>query len=157
MHFIGPVGAFTLPRRTPEVVMLAQGIGITPFRSMLRHIEITGADKRTTLVHTGAHHPFRTDTETAATAAHYPTSRVTGIHSLRHHATQSCLNPPVATHAGHVLRVLPDRFAAHTPTKPLPCTRCCRPAGRARPVPRRGPQPPRPVARRAQIRAHTRH
>lgn len=72
---IGPAGRFTLARSTTEVVMLAQGIGITPFRSMLRHVAITGADKRTTLVHTGAHHPFRADTETAATTALYPPSR----------------------------------------------------------------------------------
>lgn len=135
VRFIGPVGGFTLPRRTPEVVMLAQGIGITPFRSMLRHIEITGADKRTTLVHTGAHHPFRADTEAAATAAHYPTSReefaehVTAVANQRPQAmfmvsgsrafiaSATTLLKAASVHPSQLMR---DTFYGYSPTASLP-------------------------------------
>jgi glycine betaine catabolism B len=75
VHLIGPLGRFTLESTSDTVVMLAQGMGVTPFRSMLRHTRITGAAKRTTLVHVGAPHAFRGDTEAAADEASYPSSR----------------------------------------------------------------------------------
>ena len=75
VRLIGPVGDFTLDRTAPAVVMLAQGVGVTPFRSILRHAAMSGSDKRTTLIHVGNQHAFRRDTEAAATEAHYPTSR----------------------------------------------------------------------------------
>ena len=75
VHLLGPFGSFTLEGSGPSVVMLAQGMGITPFRSMLRHETFTGSTKRVSLVHVDAHHPFRSDTEPAATSASYPTSR----------------------------------------------------------------------------------
>ena len=53
--------------------MLAQGIGITPFRSMLRQLARRGMDKNTTLVHVGRYHAFRSDTEVIVKQAHYPT------------------------------------------------------------------------------------
>ena len=71
VRLIGPIANFTLGRTTSNVVMLAQGIGITPFRAMLRHAAMSRADKRTTLIHVGHHHAFRRDTEGVATEAHY--------------------------------------------------------------------------------------
>ncbi len=55
--------------------MLAQGIRITPFRSMLAHADIAGIDLPITLVHVGARHPCRHDTAARAKEAFYPTSR----------------------------------------------------------------------------------
>jgi ferredoxin-NADP reductase len=47
-----PKGSFALPEDTGvEYVFLAGGIGITPFRSMLRYIADTGAPYRVTLVY----------------------------------------------------------------------------------------------------------
>lgn len=75
VRLIGPLGHFTLDDTAPSVVMLAQGMGVTPFRAMLRHLTLTRQDQRTTLVHVGGTHPFRADTEPAATRASYPSSR----------------------------------------------------------------------------------
>lgn len=55
--------------------MLAQGVGVMPFRSMLRHLAMTEDRKATTLVHVGARHPFRADTEDVVGHGSYPTSR----------------------------------------------------------------------------------
>ena len=59
MRLIGPLGSFTVEDTAPSVVMMAQGIGITPFRSILRQMALSGIGKRTTLLHVGAQHPFR--------------------------------------------------------------------------------------------------
>jgi glycine betaine catabolism B len=75
VHLVGPLGRFTLEGTRDSVVMLAQGMAVTPFRSMLRHMSITGVEKRTTLVHVGAPHAFRRDTEVTAHEAAYPSSR----------------------------------------------------------------------------------
>jgi ferredoxin-NADP reductase len=75
VRFVGPIGRFTLEGAAPSVVMLGQGLGVTPFRAMLRHLALTGQDTATTLVHVGGTHPFRTDTESIATRAAYPSSR----------------------------------------------------------------------------------
>lgn len=75
VRLIGPIANFSLDRTAPTVVMLAQGMGVTPFRSMLRHTAVSGAAKRTTLIHVGPRHPFRCDTEAGATEAYYVTSR----------------------------------------------------------------------------------
>lgn len=46
----GPLGSFALPEETEEpLVFLAGGIGITPFRSMTRHIAEAGTGHRVTL------------------------------------------------------------------------------------------------------------
>ena len=74
-RLLGPLGRFSIDGLTGPVVMLAQGLGVTPFRAMLRQAVLTGAGPSSTLVHTGHHHPFRADTEGAATSAHYPTTR----------------------------------------------------------------------------------
>lgn len=67
----GPVLRFTLDGAADDVVLVAQGVGITPFRSMLRHIAAAGRSTRATLLHLGPGHPFRADTEPAASAAVY--------------------------------------------------------------------------------------
>lgn len=72
---LGPLGGFTADPADRHIVMLAQGLGVTPFRAILRQAVLDGSAADTTLVHVGVRHPFRTDTETAATHAHYPTSR----------------------------------------------------------------------------------
>jgi ferredoxin-NADP reductase len=69
----GPILKFTLAGARHEIVFVAQGIGITPFRSLLRHMQITGLRKHSTLIHVGDGHPFRADTEPLARRAYYPT------------------------------------------------------------------------------------
>jgi glycine betaine catabolism B len=75
VRFVGPIGRFTVEGAARSVVMLGQGLGVTPFRAMLRHLALAGQDTATTLVHVGATHPFRADTESIATRAVYPSSR----------------------------------------------------------------------------------
>lgn len=68
----GPIMRFTLDGAADHVVMLAQGVGITPMRSMLQHLALTGAATRTELVHVApAGHAYRADTEAAASTASY--------------------------------------------------------------------------------------
>lgn len=74
VHLAGPVGDFTLEGAGQDVVMLAQDLGVAPFRSMLWHLALTGAATRTALVHVGNRHPFAADTAAAATDAWYATS-----------------------------------------------------------------------------------
>ena len=88
VRLIGPIANFTLGRTASTVVMLAQGIGVTPFRAMLRHAAMSRADKRTTLIHVGHQHPFRRDTEGVATEAHYPTSHEAFTQQLKTTASQ---------------------------------------------------------------------
>ncbi len=57
-----------------HLVLLAQGVGVTPHRALLRHLAATGDRRRVTLVHVGRGHPFRADTEELAAAA-YPGDR----------------------------------------------------------------------------------
>ena len=47
----GPFGSFTLPQKTRSVVMLAGGIGVTPFRSMIEDAIYRGLQHPLTLVH----------------------------------------------------------------------------------------------------------
>ncbi len=58
-----------------DLVLLAQGVGVTPHRALLRHLAATGDRRRVTLVHVGRGHPFRADTEELAAAAAYPGDR----------------------------------------------------------------------------------
>ncbi len=60
-----------------DVVLLAQGVGITPHRALLRHLVARGDRRRVRLVHVGHGHPFRGDTEALASAAAYPGDRGT--------------------------------------------------------------------------------
>lgn len=69
MTMIGPVLHFTLPKKKQPVVFLAQGIGITPFRSMLVHAQNT---LDSTLVHVdNPEHTYRTVTEPLVTQSFY--------------------------------------------------------------------------------------
>jgi len=90
----GPVQNFTLDGSAPAVVFLAQGVGITPVRSLLRHIMLAGMDKDTSLIHVGGAHPFRADTEAIAGTAHYPTD----AESFRVHLKEIVLARPGATY-----------------------------------------------------------
>ncbi len=70
----GPVSKFTLDGARDQIVMLAQGVGITPFRSMLAHIALTGTAIHSSLIHVArAGHAYRQDTERWAPSADYPT------------------------------------------------------------------------------------
>ena len=63
---------FTVEDRGARAVLLAQGVGITPFRSILAHHALTGTGVETSLVHVAVDgHAFREDTEKWATAAVY--------------------------------------------------------------------------------------
>ena len=75
VRLIGPLADFTLDPTSPAIVMLAQGIGVTPYRSMLRHLNLTGPSLHTTLLQVAAEHPFRNDTEPLEGTSHYVTSR----------------------------------------------------------------------------------
>lgn len=70
----GPVLDFTFKDET-EYVFLAQGIGITPFRSMLVHARDKALPVKTTLIHVDASgHTFRNITEHAATYSYFVTN-----------------------------------------------------------------------------------
>lgn len=72
----GPVFNFVLPRGVPQVVFLAQGIGITPYRSLLRHIANYTFPIQSTLLHVSAEpHIFADETRALATRAEYPATR----------------------------------------------------------------------------------
>jgi ferredoxin-NADP reductase len=45
----GPFGVFVLPPGEGAIVIFAAGIGITPFRSMLRQLDADGAERHVTL------------------------------------------------------------------------------------------------------------
>lgn len=69
----GPVNKFTLDGALSQVVMLAQGVGITPLRSMLAHAALTGMVIESSLIHVAhAGHAYRDETQQWATAATYP-------------------------------------------------------------------------------------
>jgi ferredoxin-NADP reductase len=69
----GPVNNFTLEGAPARVVMLAQGVGITPMRSMLAHVALDGLAIESRLIHVAhAGHAYRRETEQWATSAAYP-------------------------------------------------------------------------------------
>jgi glycine betaine catabolism B len=69
----GPVNRFTLDGAAAQVVMLAQGVGITPLRSMLAHAALTNMNIESSLIHVAhAGHAYREETQQWATAAAYP-------------------------------------------------------------------------------------
>ena len=69
----GPVNKFTLDGAAPQVVMLAQGVGITPLRAMLAHAALTGMAIESSLIHVAhAGHAYRDETRQWATASAYP-------------------------------------------------------------------------------------
>lgn len=76
VRLLGPVFRFVLRPHATDVVFLAQGIGITPFRSLLRHIEQAKLAVHTTLIHVEQSEPiFGDETKALADDATYPTSR----------------------------------------------------------------------------------
>jgi glycine betaine catabolism B len=72
VRFFAPLMNFTTEGTGRELVFLAQGVGITPIRSILADIVDRGLEKNTTLVHVGHHHAFRAETESLAENAEYP-------------------------------------------------------------------------------------
>jgi glycine betaine catabolism B len=75
VRLFGRLSQFTLDPAATEVVMLAQGTAVTPFRSILRHLALQSSRPQATLIHVGTAHPFRADTEPLATHTSYPGSR----------------------------------------------------------------------------------
>ncbi len=75
MTLVGPVMNFVLDKKVENVVFLAQGIGITPFRSILMHKKLTGLSVNSTLVHVDGHeHTYREISENIADTTYYPTN-----------------------------------------------------------------------------------
>lgn len=75
MILLGPILNFTYRPNVKKYVFLAQGIGITPFRSMLVHAKMASLNITTTLIHVdGGEHTFKSITEQYATSAYYPKS-----------------------------------------------------------------------------------
>ncbi|PZG00143.1 ferredoxin--NADP reductase [Micromonospora endophytica] len=90
----GPIMKFILDGAGDEVVFLAQGVGITPFRSLLRHIDTAGLGVRSTLLHLGDGHAFKAETEQLASDARYHRDREDFAVDLKQVAT----NAPNATY-----------------------------------------------------------
>lgn len=90
----GPILNFTLDHAVAQAVFLAQGVGITPFRSLLRDLSRTGSSTQTTLLHVGRGHAYRSDTEPLAGSAHYPIDTP----SFRGHLTAVLSSQPDAVY-----------------------------------------------------------
>jgi glycine betaine catabolism B len=74
VRFLAPLMNFTTAGTGRELVFLAQGVGITPIRSILLDITDRGLGKKTTIVHVGHDHAFRAETERLADKAVYPST-----------------------------------------------------------------------------------
>jgi ferredoxin-NADP reductase len=75
MFFLGPVLNFTFTDKATKYVFLAQGIGVTPFRSMLKYTFTNKLPITTTLIHVdNKRHSFKSLTKQYASTALYPTS-----------------------------------------------------------------------------------
>jgi len=75
MFLLGPIMNFTFMKGESKYVFLAQGIGITPFRSMLTYAHDNQLPMTTTLIHVDSHeHTFQKLTQQYATHANYPTN-----------------------------------------------------------------------------------
>lgn len=75
VRLLAPLADFTVDHTSGPLVLLAQGLGVTPFRSILRHLDLTGQLRWTTLLQVGAEHVFRSDTEPLATTSAFVDSR----------------------------------------------------------------------------------
>lgn len=74
--FVGPIMNFTYNDAASHHILLAQGIGITPFRSMLVHAHATKQPAKTTLIHVDRNdHPLKQDTQPLTAEAYYPASQ----------------------------------------------------------------------------------
>jgi ferredoxin-NADP reductase len=90
----GPLQDFTVTPSMSRVVLLAQGIGITPFRSILRHLPHSAYDAHTTLIHVARANPtYRDETAGLATVGHYPTEQEEFALQLK----RSIVEDPTAT------------------------------------------------------------
>lgn len=75
VYFMGPVMNFTFDKKHHDHVFLAQGIGITPFHSMLLHAHETKLTDSITTIHVSNGEPtFKAITEEYSTSAFFPTS-----------------------------------------------------------------------------------
>lgn len=75
VFMFGPILNFTFKKGRTEHILLAQGIGITPFHSMLTHANRTSLPDSITLIHvaSGAH-TFKDVTEKTKATTYYPKS-----------------------------------------------------------------------------------
>lgn len=75
MWVLGPILNFTFKKKVKKYVYVAQGIGITPFRSMLVYARDNSLPIHSTLVHVdNGGHTFKTETAPLASPAYFPTS-----------------------------------------------------------------------------------
>lgn len=74
-RLLAPIGKFTVDGTDGPLIMLAQGLGVTPFRSILRSFDLTGERRDTALLQVGADHAFRADTEPLATTSAFVDAR----------------------------------------------------------------------------------
>jgi ferredoxin-NADP reductase len=75
MTMMGPILNFTFIKNVDSYVFLAQGIGVTPFRSMLVYANSVQLPVSTTLIHVdGKGHTFKELTNSLATQAYYPSN-----------------------------------------------------------------------------------
>lgn len=74
-YMFGPLMNFTFDSRYNSHVFLAQGIGVTPFQSMMAHATHSGMTDSITIIHVSrAGHTFKETTKKSSTTAHFPTS-----------------------------------------------------------------------------------
>lgn len=71
----GPMQDFTIDDSCNSATLVAQGIGITPSRSILLDIRHRRLTITTELIHIGSTHPYRSLTESLADHSQYPTRR----------------------------------------------------------------------------------
>ncbi len=75
MTLVGPILNFTFTKGLSDYVFLAQGIGITPFRSMLVTAHMKKLPIKTTLIHVDScKHTFSKLTKKYATKSYFPTN-----------------------------------------------------------------------------------
>lgn len=83
IQMYGPYLNFVTPVDDKPMIMLAQGIGITPFRSLLLWLSAHQPSRVTHLIHVEtAPHTYRDETEPAATSSEYVTDPEAFSHAL---------------------------------------------------------------------------
>lgn len=89
IQMFGPYLNFIPPADSLPIVMLAQGIGITPFRSLLLWLTAHEPNRATHLIHVESEpHTYRSETETVATSARYVTNPEAFSHAMLEAATK---------------------------------------------------------------------
>ena len=130
----GPINKFTLGRVGDEIVMLAQGVGVTPRRSMLSHIALNKLTVQPSLIHVAnAGHAYREETEQWAATAAYPLHadefRAATHEAARAHPLATFLvagAPPFVSSTADLLRhsgiagqqIRQDKYLLYKPTEP---------------------------------------